>query len=234
MKTKYFIISALAACAMTMTSCSDEKLPEVAPVASGTVTDGDGNVYSWVQIGDLQWTTSNANCGPSMVDASYIGSWGNEYVFEEDYEEEYIENEFRPKYGNLMQITDALKCVPEGWRIPTDEDWAKLEAAYGVKNPESMGARAAGVAFNMMAANGLALTLGGAILPTKSYGWYEWNLERVGSFGYYWTSTVDTSRDDPDNVYYYYRRINNYNGEIDRESTVESCWFSVRWVRDAK
>lgn len=231
MKTKYLIVSALAVCSVILSSCSDDKLPEVSPVATGTMTDGEGNVYNWVQIGDLQWTTSNANCGPSMYDASYDN--GDEYVFS-DSEEEYVEETYRPQYGNLMQIADALKCVPEGWRIPTDEDWAKLEAAYGVKNTETKGARGAGAAFNMMSHEGLSLSLSGAILPTKSYGWYEWNLERIGAFGYYWTSTVDNDRDDPDNVYYYYRRINNYNGEIDRESTIESCWFSVRWVRDAK
>ncbi len=35
-------------------------------------------------------------------------------------------------YGNLLSYDDAVASTPEGWRLPTDEDWQKLEQALGM------------------------------------------------------------------------------------------------------
>ena len=32
----------------------------------------------------------------------------------------------------LYTYEGALKAVPEGWRLPTDDDWKKLEATLGM------------------------------------------------------------------------------------------------------
>lgn len=40
------------------------------------------------------------------------------------------------KYGLLYSYEGALRAVPEGWRLPTDEDWKKLEKYLGMKEEE--------------------------------------------------------------------------------------------------
>lgn len=40
------------------------------------------------------------------------------------------------KYGYLYSYEGAMEAVPEGWRLPTDEDWKKLEARLGMKEEE--------------------------------------------------------------------------------------------------
>lgn len=231
---KKLIYSLLVLPLMMMSGCSDDNLTDVQPVARGTVTDGDGNVYNWVQIGDQQWTTTNAICGELLEDMTYVNSWGRVLNFFTDDEIADLQQNYYPLYGNLMTIEDALESAPEGWRLPTDEDWNRLERAYGVENPGVKGMHADGVAHYMMNPDGLNLLLGGAVLVNKSYGTENNELRRIGAMGYYWTATEDTSRDDVENKYYYFRRIDYYTGSIDRESMVNRIRLSVRWVRDAR
>lgn len=44
---------------------------------------------------------------------------------------------FTEKYGYLYSYEGALEAVPEGWCLPTDEDWKKLEKYLGMKEGES-------------------------------------------------------------------------------------------------
>ena len=39
-------------------------------------------------------------------------------------------------YGLLYTYEAALQAIPEGWRLPTDEDWEKLERALGMSAAE--------------------------------------------------------------------------------------------------
>lgn len=39
---------------------------------------------------------------------------------------------YSEKNGYLYTLDAALEAVPEGWRLPSDEDWQKLEAVLGI------------------------------------------------------------------------------------------------------
>lgn len=232
--TKYL---ALGIMTVLMAACSDDKFNDVRPSDSGTVTDRDGNTYEWVRIGDLQWTTSNARCGTPMGQYRFVDNQGStRWTFATEDERKALETDYYPVYGNLLTIEEALQSTPDGWRLPTDEDWQNLEKLLGVKNTGSKGARGEGVAPILTEKDGCGLELmfGGAILPRKVWGWFQRDFVRLDSFGYYWTSSEENRPEDPTNKYYYYRRINSYDGAIDRESTVNQCLMSVRWVRDVE
>lgn len=232
---KKIIYSLLVLSAAVLTACSDDKYNDVTPTATGTVTDNEGNVYNWVQIGNQQWTTFNAKNGDPIGDMTTVGLLGRLQNVFSDSEKAEIEENYMPVHGNLMTIEEALKSAPEGWRLPTDEDWQRLEASFGAKNTDDKGLRFGGIVDYLMDNKGLSLTLGGAIMMNKTLSNSETVVfARRDAMGYYWTSTEDTDRDDPDNVYYYYRRIDTFTGSIDRESTVSNTRFSVRWVRDVK
>ena len=49
---------------------------------------------------------------------------------------ERMNNNYSEEYGYLYTLEGARKAVPEGWRIPTDADWKKLEKALGMTDAE--------------------------------------------------------------------------------------------------
>ena len=132
MKTKHFIYAIGLAALPLLASCSDDDdFPtEVKPAATGTFTDADGREYRTVKYGQTEWMAENYRGGDPWVEQSYLTDNGLEYWFEDDFdideEEELLERE-----GNYMNYQQALDNCPEGWRLPTDDDWKELERAVG-------------------------------------------------------------------------------------------------------
>lgn len=47
-----------------------------------------------------------------------------------------VNEEYLKEHGYLYTFEGALKAVPAGWRIPTDEDWKILETNLGISREE--------------------------------------------------------------------------------------------------
>lgn len=114
-------------------ACSEDEdnhLPVIEPEDSGVFTDAEGREFSWVRYGNLEWMTTNLN-----IEASY----GYEISHERTRNPIELEAEKEQNYatfGYLYTYEAALEVVPEGWRIPTDEDWQELEKAMGMSANE--------------------------------------------------------------------------------------------------
>ncbi|MCM1313062.1 MAG: fibrobacter succinogenes major paralogous domain-containing protein [Bacteroides sp.] len=230
MKNYIFLLAVLT---IGFVSCSDDDEQVIIPKERGTVTDDEGNEYEWVRIGDLDWTTSNAQNGSPCYDASYPGTWGDNYVFEEN-EVEYMIEEYMPEYGNLMTFEDAMDSAPEGWRLPTDEDWKNLERNLGMGTDiNAIGWRTGAAKLMMQKEEGTTLNmlLGGGIIWTASY-YLELKFMHFKEYGYYWTSTIDESYKDFQAAYY--RKLCFGKDAVERRATKTSRLMSVRWVRDAE
>lgn len=215
-------------------SCNDDDDYVTAPTASGTVMDDQGNTYEWVRIGNLDWTTSNARNGLSCTEVEYFD--GNKYYFVVDDDIDYYTDEFIPQYGNLMSYEEAVKSAPDGWRLPSDEDWKALERALGMEDADNKGLRGTnGVATRLMSSDGVgfkALLAGGAIYQ-KAGGMnvYEMYITSTKEYGFYWTSTEDNTYEDVQTAYYR-KFIYGYPG-IDRQVGRTENLMSVRWCRNA-
>ena len=98
----------------------------------GTVKDTDGNVYHTVTIGTQVWMVENLKTtkyrnGDAIQKVTDDEDWINlttgAYC-------NYDNNEaIGEKYGRLYNwwvISDEREIAPEGWRLPTEEDWETL------------------------------------------------------------------------------------------------------------
>ena len=131
MRQNIHINSLCMACLLLfgLAACGDDKesLPAVEPQASGTFVDErDGHSYNWVRIGGLDWM-----CGNAAYDLNDEANC-TFYVPYSDWEESYPEDVMSEKYGFLYTYQGALDAVPNGWRLPSDEDWQRLEGALGM------------------------------------------------------------------------------------------------------
>ena len=73
----------------------------------------DGVDYYYKKIGGLDWFRNNLVS--KTAGASYVNLEVTSDVF-----------------GNYFSYNDALAACPEGWRLPTEEDWMSLAAALDV------------------------------------------------------------------------------------------------------
>lgn len=222
--------------AVAFNACDDNDLPDVVPTDQGTVTDNEGNTYEWVRIGDLLWTTSNADNGPLMDDYRYYDNteWTNAFSKKQ---KKWLQSDYHPVYGNLMTWDDAVESAPEGWRVPTDEDWQNLERTLGMKDTGGRGWRGEeGVGRKMQESQTgcrLGLQLGGFMTVVPSgYAWVDIKLDFDGEYGAYWTSSLVESA--PDHKTAMYRKVHCVNGGVDREAGRCDKLMSVRWCRNAQ
>lgn len=232
---KQWLISLLAA--LVLVACSDDDNGlTVESTAHGTVTDNQGNTYGWVRIGDQEWTTENARNGSRVWNVEYYVpdyGWYETISFDADTTDYFNE------YGNLLSYEEALASAPEGWRLPTDDDWKKLERAMGMGGEvDRTGWRGSIASLLTRSDQGaeLRLKLGGSVLySSETYG-VGCLLKYDGEAGYYWTSTVDESKPGGDGYrMVFFRKLVSGQEGVERQSGNNSNkYMSVRWVRDVR
>lgn len=218
-------------------SCSDDEVVNVAPSQTGTMQDKEGNQYKWVRLGSLDWMAENLRCGTPFYEQTTLSSYGRVQSLVSFGLLEEVQ-QYQKDFGNYYTYQEALDNCPDGWRLPTDDDWKNLERTLGMsaKNTDAEGWRdGAGLLMIQTAeqGTGLALRYGGELCKwgygnatdkvVKPYRQYE--------FGMYWTSTIDTRRSDES---VWYRKIMSGKNQVERRSTATFAHhLCVRYVRDA-
>ncbi len=107
------------------------------PVADIPVTDIDGNVYQTAQIGNRIWMasdlkTSRYRNGDSIPYVQKNEAWKNLTSGALS----YVNNDAATginsgKLYNWYAVNDPRGLCPDGWHIPTDEEWKKLSDFLG-------------------------------------------------------------------------------------------------------
>lgn len=225
---KYTLLYILTAM-LCLSSCSsdDDDTPvaqDLSSNAHGTFTDErDGNTYNYVSIGGLDWTLENARYDTGSDDTRKV------YTTEQIPGDYGIttDAETVAKYGYLYSFEGAQEAAPEGWRVPTDDDWKNLEENLGMSQSEADGDewRGNGQAMTLLSANGLNMLLGG--FSDENSTSYADKCYFIQAFAYYWTST------SPSDGIAYFRKMAYNRNDVYRHTTKTNNMLSVRFVRSS-
>jgi len=208
-------------------------------IERGTMTDIDGNLYQTVKIGDQWWMAENlkvehyrdgsliTEIATTEADSVWSQSLGAYCSFEDS------------TYGHLYNhfaIEDINQLAPEGWHIPSDEEWKTLEKTIGMSSQQAdalawrgtnegeilmnkalVGWPQASLAFGSDL-YGFAALPGGCRLQNGFT-----NTEKNTAF--FWSSSADGNQA-------WYRYLDAQKKTIFRQQTYRSYGMSIRCIKD--
>lgn len=202
-----------------------EKLKSDKAIESGQFTDvRDNRTYKTVKIGEQEWMAENFAYLPYVCKSiePHCGVWV--YGYSGDGIAGAKESAEYKEYGALYSWSAAKKLAPDGWRLPSDEDWQVLERYIGIeasdiRAKEWRGNNSEADKLKVNGSTGLNVVFGGWM---TDYGKFNFIEEHAN----FWCSNeVDEERACE-------RMIGVNNGKIGRAAGMKGCGFSVRYVRD--
>lgn len=220
----------------------------------GTVMDIDGNEYETMIIGGIEWMLENlkvahySDGSPIITDVS-ASAWGNisygafgiyDYNKIDGFESDSsVLNAYGALY-NWYAVVDDRGLAPDGWHVPTDDEWRQLEITLGMSVSNSLDTDMRGsdqgsqmkitatypfpqprwdsgnVATN---SSGMSIIPGGARYENGNYGY-------KGFWGCQWTSTEVGTSDAWDRTFGYHEI------KVGRNMSDKNHGFSVRCVKN--
>lgn len=210
-----------------------------------TVTDIDGNTYQTVVIGDQRWMAENLKVthyrnGEAIPHVTDIDTWDalttGAYCA-------YNKNEDNvATYGRLYNwyaVDDSRNIAPEGWHVPTDEDWKQLEMYLGMSQATAdsinwrgydEGGKLKETGTTHWASPNTGATdesdftaLPGGYLRALDIGGY---FMGIGQYAYFWSSTEHSS------IFAWSRSLFYDYSQVSRFEESKHDGVSVRCVKD--
>lgn len=191
----YLLLIAFCVFGLSCSNDDDVNIPN--PETPTSFTDPrDGQVYDIVKIGNQTWFAQNLN---------YDSQNQQSACYEDEYTNCFI-------YGRLYTGNEAQTVCPEGWHLPSVDEWQILVDYIGGINVAHIllapGATLQGepVNFNLLPASR-------SLAGNDSY---------LGTRGYYWTSTDPGLPDSFNHVRYELNNEISLNGG-GSQTILESC-----------
>lgn len=210
----------------------------------GNGSSNESSSSDEVTIGKQVWMTQNLNVdkfrnGDPIPEAKTEEEWAragenkqpawcyyeNDPAIGAKYYESDPANGAYGKLYNWYAVNDPRGLAPEGWKIPSDEDWSRLtdflggENAAGTKMKSTDFWAESGNGTNESGFSGLP---GGRRGSSGSFG----SFYSFGDYGYWWSSTEDSTSNA------LWRSLNYINGDVNRNYTYKKDGLSVRCVKD--
>ena len=198
------------------------------------VIDIEGNSYAVIHIGQQAWMAENLKTS-TLSDGTQIPRV-------EEYEEwaqltlpaySWYNNDSlnAEEFGALYNCyaVETEKLCPEGWHVPTDEDWIVLASSIGFAAEAGGAMKESGTA-HWKTPNAFANNESGFTALPGGYRSYNgtFNLMRID--GYWWSSSEKSWYGSKNTVIY---RNLKYDGpDLFRELAVKANGFSVRCVKN--
>ncbi len=177
---------------------------------TGSFTDPrDGKIYKTVIIGTQSWLAENLafNAGNGC--------------------RAYIDNSNVAKYGYLYDWETAKITCPEGWHLPSDEEWTILTDYLGGKN--FAGAKMKATTNWEFDAEGISTNESGlCILPAGACN-EAGSFKHLGTNAYFWSGSPGATDE-----YAMGRRLYNYNSKVNRSDYYRTDGCSVRCIKNTQ
>lgn len=206
-----------------------------------TVTDASGNVYNTIQVGNQCWMKENLKTGVMVIGWSNMTDNGITERFCHYNDEENCDlYGALYKWDEMMNYTSAggaQGICPDGWHIPTDDEFKILEGfvdcRYSAGDPEwdKNGWRGVNAGLNLKSTDGwdnngngpdpfgFNWKPGGLFAPT---GWYSFRNAAI-----MWTSDVENGTEA------WYRTLVPSWDDIRRDrANIENTAVSVRCIKN--
>jgi len=202
----------------------------------------DGHEYSTVKIGTQCWMAKNLNIG-TRINGNTDQSSGNgieKYCYDND-------TMNCKKYGGLYQWDEAMQYVtteraqgicPDGWHIPTDEEWKIVEVELGMSSSDADDTSMRGTnQGSKMAGNGYFWTDGnldsnaefsssGFFVFSAGYRAPDGSFNSRSNGAFLWASKTANSN------FKWHRQLLSGSTGVYRNFINKSYGYSVRCVRD--
>ena len=213
---KDVVLSSSEKSSSSETSVSSSSVATVSNVDYGTLADSrDGKSYKTVKIGSLTWMAENLNFDNS---ATATGSIDSSFCYDG------IPANCT-KYGRLYQEYAATAVCPEGWRLPTADDWRDLTTTAKSEFGDNNGSlRAVGQWENTIFGDNVTATnaSGFSALPA-GYRAKTGECDGDGTKAYFWGE---------DNMNHYAWILSNQY-DMEKESMQRGYFaYAVRCVKD--
>ena len=210
---------------------------------SGTFNDPreGGKEYNWVRMGEQIWMADNLAYLPEV--SSGISSTTNPIYYVYDYLGTNVNDakasDNYKTYGVLYNWPAAIEACPEGWHLPSDDEWKQLEMFLGMSQEDADNTGFRGTNMGSQMSQYSFIWDDGALENDPAFGSTEFvalpggylsyvyaQFRTEGSDGYWWTITeFDTNNS-------WRRSINYDNTGVHRDNIYKANGLSVRCVRD--
>lgn len=207
----------------------------------------DANGHEYVEIGGIKWATMNIGAN-SVTDAGLYFAWGDTQGYTADQVGSGAGQKYFGwvdyKYGNgtsspgaagmtkynatdgktvLEAADDAVRDNWGGsWRMPTTEEYVALHNAVNATwTADYQGSGIAGVIYTDKTDSSKTL-----FFPATG-GCFNGNITSVGNYGYYWSSSLNTSNRQNAHLLFFFSSDATWNSDNFRDSG-----FAVRGVLD--
>jgi len=194
------------------------------------VTDIDGNVYHTICIGKQVWMVENLKVtryrnGDSIPKVTGRAKWT---IQKEGAFCNYDNNDNNiTAYGRLYNwfaVNDSRHIAPEGWHIPSDDEFNTLINYLGGDSIAGNKMKEPG-ALHWLAPNNAANKSGFSASPGGYRNDYDGNFFLQGHNGMLWSATEnDTTA--------WIRIVNNRDASVFRNYACKPSGFSVRCIKD--
>ena len=201
---------------------------------SKTFTDSrDGQTYLQTQIGDQCWMAENLNYDQN----SYGNDWcyGNNSSNCDTYGRLYDwAAVMQGESSNNSNSSGVQGVCPDGWYVPSDEEWKELEMQLGMSQSEADNTSYRGTNEGSKLAGNASFWRDGNLTDNSAFGSSGFtalpggfrknngSFDKLGFWGFWWSSTDDLSPDA------WSRYLHNYRSKVYRYDRSKESGFSVR------
>lgn len=201
---------------------------------SEQIRDVDGNVYQTIGIGDQVWMaedlkTTRFNDGTPIPRVENYDEWAGLTL--PAYSWYNNDSMYREEFGALYNYyaVESGKLCPEGWHVPSDEDWISLETSLGGVWNAGGALKEAGTAHWKTPNTGASNKSGFTALP-GGYRSYNGTFNWMRTYGLWWSATEKSWYGGPPKVIY---RDLRYDGQdIRRDISEKNSGLLVRCIKN--